>query len=89
MVITVKRTREQARKNWIKAQKRAEKYGVYSVATKTEEYRKMVEYYRNCPNGYDVDHTIALADGGTHTLANLRYLTTHENRSLGGQMSKR
>ena len=83
------RTREQARKNWIKAQKRAEKYGVFSVQTKTEEYKKMVLFYKECPAGFDVDHTLALADGGTHTLANLRYLPTRLNRSLGGRMSKR
>lgn len=83
------RSREQARKNWIKAQKRAEKYGVFSVATKTDEYKKMVLFYKDCPENYDVDHTLALADGGTHTLQNLRYLPTSLNRSLGGRMSRR
>lgn len=83
------RSREQARKNWIKAQKRAEKYNVFTIQTKTEEYKKMVVFYQNCPEGHDVDHTLALAEGGTHTLQNLRYLPTSLNRSLGGRMSKR
>ena len=83
------RSREQARKNWIKAQKRAEKYGVFSVATKTDEYKKMVLFYKDCPEGFDVDHTTPLAEGGRHELVNLRYLPTSLNRSLGGRMSKR
>ena len=83
------RTREQARKNWIKAQKRAEKYNVFTIQTRTEEYKNMVVFYQNCPAGYDVDHTTPLADGGTHVLSNLRYLPTSLNRSLGGKMNRK
>lgn len=89
MKVEKMRTREQARKNWIKAQKRAEKYGAFTIQTRTEEYKKMVVFYQNCPQGHDVDHTTPLAGGGSHVLENLRYLPTSLNRSLGGKMSRR
>lgn len=40
----------------------------------------MQEFYRNCPEGYEVDHIIPISKGGLHTLENLQYLTIGENR---------
>ena len=83
------RTREQGRKNLVKHIARAEKYGVDTVRSGSLEYKACVEFCRQCPEGFDVDHTIPMVEGGANRLNNLRYLTTKENRSLGGKMSRR
>lgn len=44
------------------------------------------EFYRNCPDGYEVDHIIPLSKGGLHHEDNLQYLTVAENRSKGNKM---
>ncbi len=44
------------------------------------------EFYRNCPQGYEVDHIIPISKGGLHTLSNLQYLTIRENRSKGSKL---
>ena len=36
--------------------------------------------YELCPEGYEVDHVIALAEGGLHHENNLQYLPAMENR---------
>jgi hypothetical protein len=36
--------------------------------------------YKACPEGYEVDHIIALAEGGLHHENNLQYLPAMENR---------
>jgi hypothetical protein len=38
------------------------------------------EIYKHCPKGYEVDHIIALAEGGLHHENNLQYLPAMENR---------
>lgn len=43
----------------------------------------MEEFYKNCPEGYEVDHIKPLSKGGTHTLDNVQYLTTLENKLKG------
>lgn len=83
------RTREQARKNWTKAAARAKKFARYVVPTKTAEYNAMVRFYQSCPEGFEVDHIVQLAEGGEHKLDNLRYLEKSENRSRGGRLSPR
>ena len=45
-----------------------------------EEQEAIKLFYVNCPEGYEVDHRIPIAKGGTHTLDNLQYLTREENR---------
>jgi uncharacterized Fe-S cluster protein YjdI len=39
--------------------------------------------YENCPEGYHVDHIIALASGGLHHQDNLQYLEISENCRKG------
>lgn len=49
--------------------------------TPTNVDRKAIqEFYKNCPEGYEVDHIIPISKGGLHTLENLQYLTITENR---------
>lgn len=41
------------------------------------------EIYVNCPDGYHVDHIVALASGGPHHQDNLQYLEISENCRKG------
>ena len=41
------------------------------------------EIYENCPEGYHVDHVVALASGGSHHQDNLQYLQSNENCRKG------
>lgn len=56
---------------------RARKYS----ATLPSTDRKLInKIYERCPEGYEVDHIIALAEGGAHHQDNLQYLPAMENR---------
>lgn len=56
----------------------------------TEEDRILIgTFYRNCPEGYEVDHIIPLARGGKHKLENLQYLTHTENMQKGIKLNWR
>ena len=56
---------------------RARKYN----ATPADANKKLIkEIYKACPDGYEVDHIIALAEGGLHHESNLQYLPALENR---------
>jgi len=56
---------------------RARKYS----ATLPDTDRKLInKIYEFCPKGYEVDHIIALSEGGPHHQDNLQYLPAIENR---------
>ena len=57
----------------------------YRVIDPTADETKIKEIYRECPNGYEVDHIIPLSKGGKHHENNLQYLTIRENRSKGNR----
>lgn len=50
-----------------------------------EEKKLIGKFYKNCPEGYEVDHIIPVCKGGKHRLSNLQYLTKEENRLKGGK----
>ena len=50
---------------------------------------KIKEIYKNCPEGYEVDHIIPLNNSivcGLHVEWNLQYLTVRENRQKGNKL---
>ncbi len=44
------------------------------------DLEKIKEIYRNCPEGYEVDHIHPISRGGLHVDYNLQYLTEEDNR---------
>ena len=45
--------------------------------------KDIIEFYKNCPNGYEVDHIVPINGrnvSGLHTRDNLQYLTIEDNR---------
>ena len=56
---------------------RARKYD----ATPHDADRKLIRMiYESCPDGYEVDHIIAISEGGKHHQENLQYLPAVVNR---------
>ena len=52
------------------------------------EERKLIgQFYKNCPEGYEVDHIIPISKGGKHCLSNLQYLTREENRRKSAKLN--
>lgn len=73
----------------------ADKFRVYAKIRDAEKRARMPawadkhairEFYRNCPEGYEVDHIIPLRGEivcGLHVLSNLQYLPVEVNRRKG------
>lgn len=47
------------------------------------DLKLITRIYKNCPEGYHVDHILALASGGLHHQDNLQYLPAQENHKKG------
>ncbi len=47
------------------------------------------DFYKNCPEGYEVDHIHPISKGGLHHQDNLQYLTIFENRSKSNKLNWR
>jgi len=60
---------------------RREKIKQDSLELEWHEKILIGRFYKNCPEGYEVDHIFPLSKGGKHALSNLQYLTKTENRS--------
>lgn len=60
--------------------------GIYSKRIKQRTFsskKDIIEFYNNCPKGYEVDHVVPLNGkniSGLHTIDNLQYLTISDNR---------
>ena len=55
-----------------------------------EQLREMIQFYINCPEGYEVDHIIPLRGknvSGLHVPWNLQYLTISENRKKSNRVT--
>ena len=54
-----------------------------NAITETTDLKLIRKIYENCPDGYHVDHIVALAAGGDHHQDNLQYLQANENCRKG------
>lgn len=55
-----------------------------------EEKQAIANFYKNCPDGYEVDHIIPLRGilvSGLHTISNLQYLLKSENGSKSNKFT--
>ncbi len=65
------------------AKRRARKVNATPKWLTKEQITQMIEFYKQCPEGYEVDHIIPLRGKnvvGLHVPWNLQYLTIKENR---------
>jgi hypothetical protein len=78
---------ETLRTNW--ARKRANRRNAVPKWLTVEHKRQIKEFYKNCPQGYHVDHIVPIAGKnvtGFHVPWNLQYLTAEENIKKGNRV---
>jgi len=63
------------------------KYREACIDLSWEERKLIGMFYKNCPNGYEVDHIHPISKGGSHCLSNLQYLTKEENRRKSAKLN--
>ena len=73
------RVSEQHKKARNKANVYAYRARLRNAIPEDADLNLILEIYENCPEGYTVDHKIALARGGLHHQDNLQYLPGREN----------
>ena len=74
-------TKQKAARN--KANVYAYRARKYNAIVESSDLQLIKRIYENCPDGYHVDHIIALAAGGLHHQDNLQYLEISENCRKG------
>ncbi len=52
-----------------------------------EDLNAIKKFYLNCPKGHEVDHIIPISKGGPHSLSNLQYLTSTENKRKSAKLN--
>jgi hypothetical protein len=77
------RVSEQHKKARNKANVYAWRARKYNAIVESSDLNLIKQIYEHCPNGYHVDHIIALANGGLHHQDNLQYLPISENCRKG------
>ena len=55
----------------------------YSAVPPDADHKLIRLIYERCQHGYEVDHIVALANGGLHHQSNLQYLPCLDNRKKG------
>jgi len=55
----------------------------YNAIVESSDLQLIKKIYENCPDGYHIDHIVALAAGGLHHQDNLQYLEISENCRKG------
>ena len=73
------RVSEQHKKARNKANVYAYRARLRNAIPEDADLKFILEIYENCPDGYTVDHKVALARGGLHHQDNLQYLPGREN----------
>lgn len=84
---------EEERKNALRKMSR-ESYARYAARKKyqtpiDEDLSAIKQFYKDCPDGYEVDHIIPISKGGAHSLTNLQYLTSIENKKKSAKLDWR
>lgn len=77
------RVSEQHKKARNKANVYAYRARLRNAIPKDSDLKLIQKIYENCPDGYHVDHIVALASGGQHHQDNLQYLPISENCRKG------